>query len=92
LSHFNALSLSFSATSLGISRDSFAKKEKQEEKEETGEGAVKNAVLSPEQRELLEQMEKVPLLNHELMAYYYRFKLQNKELFQYSDAHSAGEK
>lgn len=62
-------------------------KEQAEEKEGKGENEEtrgkegESEALNPEQRELLAHMEKVPLLNHEIMAFYHRFKMQNKELF-----------
>ena len=56
-----------------------------EDREDEEKAAARNDTgetgLTPEKRELLEQMAKVPLLNYELMAYYHRFKLENKELF-----------
>ena len=62
------------------------------ETEAAGEGAAGSVLLTPEKRQLLEHMAQVPLLNHELMAFYHRFKLQNKELFQPAGLQSPEEK
>jgi transcriptional regulator with XRE-family HTH domain len=35
-----------------------------------------------EHRELVEHMEKIPLLHYEVMAFYHRFKIDNKELVE----------
>jgi hypothetical protein len=40
--------------------------------------------LKPELNELLEQMERIPLLYHEMLAYFQRFKLENRELLEAS--------
>lgn len=64
--------------------------EKKEEKEamelkqakETGEEVKAAADLPEEVKELLEYMERVPLLHHQVMAFYHRFRFENKELVQ----------
>ncbi len=38
--------------------------------------------LSQDQQQLLTHMEKIPLLNHEIMVYFHRFLLENKELVE----------
>jgi transcriptional regulator with XRE-family HTH domain len=38
--------------------------------------------LSREHRELVEHMEKIPLLHYEVMGFYHRFKIDNKELVE----------
>ncbi|UCH98034.1 MAG: helix-turn-helix transcriptional regulator, partial [Candidatus Aminicenantes bacterium] len=58
----------------------FKEKPGEKEKTDTREGAQVEKSLSPEHRELLEQMEQIPLLHHEIMAFFHRFILENKEL------------
>jgi transcriptional regulator with XRE-family HTH domain len=53
-------------------------KEKPLESEEMGTAAVLQ--LAPDIRELVEQMGKIPLLHHEILAYFHRFKMENKDL------------
>lgn len=38
--------------------------------------------FSREHRELVEHMEKIPLLHYEVMGFYHRFKIDNKELVE----------
>lgn len=45
-----------------------------------GEGADKP--INPEHRELLEYMVRIPLLHYEVMAFFHRFKRENKELLE----------
>lgn len=45
-------------------------------------GAGQNFSLRPEHRELLEHMEKIPLLHYEIMAAFQRFKIDNEELVE----------
>ncbi|MDQ1349827.1 MAG: Helix-turn-helix protein, partial [Acidobacteriota bacterium] len=69
--------------------------EKQQEKEPGSEKEKKTlrAVvdMKPEIKELVEHMEAVPLLYHEILAYFQRFKVDNKALVE-SGMHEAAEK
>lgn len=38
-------------------------------------------VLAPDVRDLVEQMATIPLLHHEIMAHFFRFKMENNDLF-----------
>jgi len=70
-------------------------KEKQLEKEPGNEKEKKTpraAVdMKPEIKELVEHMEAVPLLYHEILAYFQRFKIDNKAVVE-SGMHDAAEK
>lgn len=46
------------------------------------EGTQQERSRGPELRELLDHMEKVPLLYHEIMVYFYKFKMTNNELIE----------
>jgi transcriptional regulator with XRE-family HTH domain len=65
---------------LDLARQQLAvsEKEKPLEGKEMGTAAVPR--LTPELRELVEQMGKIPLLYHEILAHFHRFKRENKEL------------
>ena len=51
--------------------------DRMEQKQETGLGSVLGEV-----KELLEHMEHVPLLRHEVLSFFYKFKLENRELVE----------
>lgn len=65
---------------LDLARQQLAvsEKEKPTESKEMGTAAVPQ--LEPEVRELVEQMGKIPLLHHEILAHFHRFKRENKDL------------
>ena len=52
------------------------------EKMKDQEGKVAGIKLKPELKELLEHMERIPLLYHEVLAYFQRFKMENRELLE----------
>lgn len=67
------------------------KEQKQEEEDKQAQAKEKAQVreqeerpLSEEYRELLAHMDQIPLLRHELLAFFYRFRLENKELVEAS--------
>ncbi|MCX6583921.1 MAG: helix-turn-helix domain-containing protein [Candidatus Aminicenantes bacterium] len=68
-------------------------KKKQLEKEAGSEKkSLRAAVdMKPEMKELVEHMEAVPLLYHEVLAHFQRFKVDNKALVE-SGMHEAAEK
>jgi transcriptional regulator with XRE-family HTH domain len=57
------------------SRGSMLYGNRMEQKQETGPGSVLGEV-----KELLEHMEHIPLLRHEVLSFFYKFKLENREL------------
>ena len=65
---------------LDLARQQLAvsEKEKPLEGKEMGTAAVSQ--FTPEVRELVEQMKKIPLLHHEILAHFHRFKRENKDL------------
>ncbi|UCH94359.1 MAG: helix-turn-helix transcriptional regulator [Candidatus Aminicenantes bacterium] len=87
----NHLSLYILAVTFDISLDwlicgkgpmFFKEKPGEEEQMETREGTQVEEPLSTAHRELLGQMEQIPLLHHEVMAFFHRFLLENKELVE----------
>lgn len=52
------------------------------EKVREQEGKVAGIMLKPELKELLEHMQRIPLLYHEVLAYFQRFKMENRELLE----------
>ncbi len=58
-------------------------KESPVQQEEPGHSAhlLEGTIMSDEYRHLLEEMERLPLLRYELLAYFHRFKKENTELF-----------
>ncbi len=49
---------------------------------QTGANPGEARDLSPEHRELIESMERQPLLHYEIMAHFHRFKKENREMFE----------
>ncbi len=50
------------------------------EQKKTAEAIAAETALSPEVKELVDSMGQVPLLHYEILAYYHRFKMENKEI------------
>lgn len=65
---------------LDLARQQIAVSEKEKPLEGKEMGAAAVPQLTPEVRELVEQMGKIPLLHHEILAHFHRFKKGNKEL------------
>lgn len=65
----------------------YKEKEQPQPVEEKEAPAVSSlAPLLPDIKELLEQMEHIPLLRYEVLAFFHRFKLENRELIGTSTA------
>ena len=65
---------------LDLARQQIAVSEKKKPTESKEMDTAAVPQLEPEVRELVEQMGKIPLLHHEILAHFYRFKKENKDL------------
>jgi chromosome segregation ATPase len=65
---------------LELAQQKISEYEKELEMKKQAEEAAEESVLAPDVQELIDTMQQVPLLHHEILAYYYRFKTENKQL------------
>lgn len=54
---------------------------RKQDKEDTGEKAIEIKV-KPEVRELVQHMQRIPWLYHEVLAFFHEFKIEHKELVE----------